>query len=502
MPDRPNVLLICTDQQRRDTMACYGNDFVQSPNVNAFAEESFVFENCYVTVAVCSPARASLLTGLYPHTAGVIKNSVPLPESSPTIAELTPEDYNTAKFGKWHLGNDLIRQHGFDEWIATEDEHESNPTHTRREDRFLHSEYFEFLRSHGYEPHTRTDGGFAFSQQQRSMLPEQHTMSTFLGDNVADFIRGSTDQPWLMCAMFFEPHPPYNGPFNDLHDPDGVPTSPIFLRMPDANTPLWHRRRAELNLSGDVTDMFRVYEDTSPGLDSGGEARPLRTEDDWRALRARYLGLVTLMDQGVGKILDALEETGQADRTAVIFTSDHGDGVGDRGMLGTKRAFYEEIAGVPLLMRVPWMSSSQKRVCGSIGHVDIVPTMLELMGVGASEMPEHLQGRSRVDVLNGDAELCDDVFMQWYEHPPTIALGNEDIERMAQVSWRSVVTKDRWKLNLSPGDQCELYDLNSDPYEMRNRFDDPECRDRVRDMTARIRIWQQAVDDRLVLPSV
>ena len=162
MPDRPNVLLICTDQQRRDTMACYGNDFVQSPNVNALAEESFVFENCYVTVGVCSPARASLLTGLYPHTAGVIKNSVPLPESSPTIAELTPEGYNTAKFGKWHLGNDLIRQHGFDEWVATEDEHESNPTHTRREDRFLHSEYFEFLRSHGYEPHTRTDGGFCF----------------------------------------------------------------------------------------------------------------------------------------------------------------------------------------------------------------------------------------------------------------------------------------------------------------------------------------------------
>ena len=92
--------------------------------------------------------------------------------------------------------------------------------------------------------------------------------------------------------------------------------------------------------------------------------------------------------------------------------------------------------------------------------------------------------------------------MQWYEHSPTVPLGDVDIERMSQVSWRSVVTSDRWKLNLSPGDQCELYDLTADPYEMRNRFDDPECRDRVRDMTARIRIWQQAVDDDLVLPSV
>ena len=502
MPDRPNVLLICTDQQRRDTMACYGNDWVRSPNVNALADQSYVFENCYVTVAVCSPARASLITGLYPHTAGVIKNSVPLPEGSRSVAELAPSEYRTAKFGKWHLGNDLVRQHGFEEWVATEDEHESNPTHTRREDRFRHSEYFNFLRSRGYEPHRRTDGGYAFSQQQRSMLPEAHTMSTFLGDNVADFIRRNTTDPWMMCAMFFEPHPPYNGPFNDMYDPDEVPVGPNFLRMPDDNTPLWHRRRAEHHLDGAPTDYFRVNDESSRALDAGAEERPLTTEADWRALRARYFGLVTLMDRGVGKILDALEETGQSNRTVVVFTSDHGDGLGDRGMLGTKRAFYEEIAGVPLLIRVPWMSGSQTRIGGSIGHVDIVPTLLDLMGVGSSEMPSHLQGRSRVDVLAGNAGLCDDVFMQWYEHPPTVPLGNPDIERMSHVSWRSVVTPDRWKLNLSPGDQCELYDLTADPYEMHNRFDDPECLDRIRDMTARVRIWQRAVDDQLVLPAV
>ena len=186
----------------------------------------------------------------------------------------------------------------------------------------------------------------------------------------------------------------------------------------------------------------------------------------------------------------------------MVFTSDHGDGLGDRGMLGTKRAFYEEIAGVPLLLRVPWMNRSQRVIEGSIGHVDIVPTLLELMGIARSEMPPHLQGTSRVEVLEGRADLCDDVFMQWYEHPPTVPLGTPDIERMSHISWRSVVTSGRWKLNLSRGDQSELYDLNQDPFEMNNKFDDPECRDRVRDMTARIRIWQQAVDDRLVLPAV
>ena len=502
MSDRPNILLICTDQQRRDTLPCYGNDFVQTPNIDAMADESFVFENCYVTVAVCSPARASLLTGLYPHTAGVIKNSVQLPEESPTIGELAPDEYLTAKYGKWHLGSDLVRQHGFDGWLATEDEHESNPTHLNREDRFRQSEYFQFLVGQGYEPHRRTDGGSAFSQQQRSLLPEEHTMATFLGDNVAEFIRTNTDRPWVMCAMLFEPHPPYNGPFNDMYDPAEIPDGPLFLRMPDENTPLWHRRRAEHHLSGNAADYFQIDEDGSYGLGTTAASRLLGSADDWRALRARYYGLVTLMDRGVGKVLDALEESGQADKTAVFFTSDHGDGLGDRAMLGTKRAFYEEIAGVPLLVRAPWLNRSQQRVSGNIGQVDLVPTMLELMGVDPETLPSHLQGESRADVLRGECDLTDDVFMQWYGHPPTVPLGNADIERMSMVSWRSVVTQDRWKLNLSPGDHCELYDLNSDPYEMTNLFHDSAQRDRVRDMAARIRIWQDSVGDELSLPAV
>ena len=126
MPDQPNILLFISDQQRTDTMSCYGNDWIQSPHQNALADRSFVFDNAYVTQAVCTPSRGSLITGLHPHTHGCVINRTKLDDSIPTIAEMLPDTYRKAHFGKWHLGDDTLKQHGFDEWISTEDNHRAN----------------------------------------------------------------------------------------------------------------------------------------------------------------------------------------------------------------------------------------------------------------------------------------------------------------------------------------------------------------------------------------
>ena len=123
MADQPNLVFIFSDQQRQDTLACYGNDWTQPPAINTLADHSFVFQNAYVTQPVCTPARASIMTGLYPHAAGPIVNKVPLPPDVPTIAEMVSDDYLCGYFGKWHLGDDLVAQHGFDRWISTEDSH-------------------------------------------------------------------------------------------------------------------------------------------------------------------------------------------------------------------------------------------------------------------------------------------------------------------------------------------------------------------------------------------
>jgi arylsulfatase A-like enzyme len=486
MRSRPNLLFICSDQQRTDTIGAYGNDWIETPALNELASRSFVFENAYVTQPVCSPARSTMFTGLYPHSAGVVRNSQPgrhfsnLFPDAKTIAEMVSDDYVCAKYGKWHLGDDLQPQHGFTEWISTEDAHDGNqPTWVDPAQKDRKSDYFDYLVGRGHEPEGDYEGHLSHTQAQRGFFPEEDTMAAFLSRNTVEFIneRGEDSKPWLMYVNMFEPHPPYNGPLNDLYDPASLDMGPLFLKKPADNTPAFNRVRAELH----IAEAEEEYPDDPEGY--------------WRDLRAKYFGNVTVLDRGIGPILKALEESGQADNTIVVFTSDHGDSLGDRGMIN-KRAFYEEVARVPLIVHVPWISKSEKRVDGSIGHTDLVPTLLDLLG---EDVPDHLQGSSRRDVLEGSNVLSDDVFMQWHGGAATVPLGNAEVERLSEVPWRCMVSGDRWKLNLSPADTCELYDLNSDPLELENLYADAKHADRVRDMTARMRDWQRRTGDELEL---
>ena len=486
MPSKPNLLFICSDQQRTDTIGAYGNDWIETPALNDLASRSFVFENAYVTQPVCSPARSTMMTGLYPHSAGVVRNSQPgrpfssLFPDAKTIAEIVSDDYVCAKYGKWHLGDDLSPQHGFTEWVSTEDAHDGNypnwvdPKHKDRK-----SDYFDYLVAQGHEPEGDYEGHKSHTQTQRGFFPAEDTMAAFLSRNTVEFIseRSEDGKPWLMYVNMFEPHPPYNGPLNDMYDPASLPMGPLFLKKPEANTPAFNRVRAEFH----IAEVEEAHPDDPAGY--------------WRELRARYFGNVTVLDRGIGPILKALEDSGQADNTVVVFTSDHGDSLGDRGMTN-KRSFYDEVARVPLIIHVPWLSKAETRVDGNIGHTDLVPTLLDLMG---EDVPDHLQGSSRKAVLEGSTELTDDVFMQWHGGAATVPLGNAEIERLSEIPWRCVVSGDRWKLNLSPDDTCELYDLNSDPLELTNLYTDADQADRVRDMTARIKDWQQRTGDDLEL---
>ena len=496
MPDRPNLVFIFSDQQRYDTMRCYGNDWIQTPSLNALAAQSFVFQNAYVTQPVCTPARASIMTGLYPHTAGPVVNKLPLPTDVRTIAEMVSGDYLCAYFGKWHLGDDVVPQHGFDEWVSVEDERRA--TYTRKEYRNRFTDYYYHLTNNGFTPKKDSDGALVFDANQRSELPEEFQMASFLGDRSARFIAENKDRPFVLYVSTFEPHSPNNGPFNDLYDPKELPVGPAFLRKPEGGS-LLNRTKADFFLhpmlkgKGQMSDPYMatyaaVYNDVT-------------TEEGWRRLRARYFANITLVDRMVGKITAALERAGIADNTVVVFTSEHGDMMGDHGML-EKRSFYEESSRVPLLMRVPWFSEEQRDIEGSVGHIDLVPTLLDLL---REPIPGHLQGRSVVPVLKAE-ELLDDneVFIEWNGTSPQLGdrnVGHPTINLLNTLPWRSVLF-DRWKLNLCVGDQCELFDLNSDPYELNNLFNDPMQKDRIRDLAARIRLWQHSTSDNAPLPSV
>jgi arylsulfatase len=474
MSRQPNVLVFITDQQRSDTMACYGNDWIQAPRLNAFANECFVFEHPYSAQPVCTPARATLLTGLYPHAAGMMKNNILLDPEIKSIAEMMSDDYHKAYYGKWHLGQETTRQHGFDEWLPVFElpwviDHPDTP-------------YHQFLLGNGIEPDRTTEAGHrVFSARLRADLPVHLTMAHFLAEKAAEFLMQDHDKPFMLQVHCPEPHPPCAGPLAEIHDPNELPLGPAFMQYPE-DASLFNRLRADRHMAPK----------------GSGAIEKEAAEQKAREFRAQYYGMVTLIDQALGIMLDALEKSGQADNTVVVFGSDHGEMAGDHGMM-EKRAFYEESAKVPLMMRIPWLGRENRMIPGNIGHVDLVPTLLDLM---EQPVPEHLQGVSRVPVLEGTETLSDnDVFIQWNGLGDR-NLGSPQINLIASVPWRSIVMADRWKLNLCAGDQCELFDLNSDLHELVNLFDDPTHRDRIRDMAAKIRLWQYETGDDAPLPTV
>ena len=482
MPNRPNLLFIFTDQQRADTMACYGNHVIQAPNLNRLAEQSFVFENTYVSQPVCTPSRSTIMTGLYPHTNGCIENSVPLPAQTKTIAEMVSPEYRRGYFGKWHLGDELSPQHGFEHWLRIEDNYRKS--YSDADDLPKRSDYHAYLIENGYEPDKESAGQKVFSRPMAARLPVEHTKASFLGREVAGFLRESDGEPFVLFVNFLEPHAPFVGPFNDLHPHDHLNTGPAFLKKPSRNASMLHRVMADY--------YGQARQD---GVD-------LSSESGWREIRARYWGLVTLVDRAVGVILGALEATGQAENTVVVYTSEHGDMQGDHGILN-KTVMYEESMKVPLLMRVPWLAGNGKNIRGRLSQIDLVPTLLDLLG---ESIPSELEGQSRAAVLQGASDLqANDAFVQWNGSDGHKSRGFETdvpaelIAEVAETPRRTIIASEGWKLNLSPGDNAELYDLNSDPHELVNLYDEPDQQDRVQDLTERLVEWQRRFGDEVPL---
>ena len=479
MRELPNILFIFTDQQRADTMACYGNELIDTPNLNALADRSFVFEHAYVSAPICTPSRSTIMTGTWPHANGCTKNNAPLDPSVPTIADLLPDDYRTAYFGKWHLGNEVIRRHGFDEWVSIEDYYRMYYADSGHLD--VLSDHHRFLIDSGVEPDAESEGAKVFSRELAASLPEELTKATFLSNHASDFIRANKDRPFALYVNFLEPHPPYDGPLNDMYEPSSIPVSPAFMKDPPPNAGQVALMRSKASLLGH-------------GM-GDGPAGPY-DETYWRSLIARYWGNVTLMDRALGRILAALDEAGVADRTVVVFTSEHGDQLGDHNIIG-KAVFYEQSIKVPLLMRVPWLTNAQTRIGGRYSHIDTVPTLHDLIG---APMPGHLQGESRLPVLRGESSLYgSDVVIDWTGFAVAPMDDFPELDRVQNTQHRVLISADGWKLILGPGMRGELYDLNSDPFEETNLFDEPRSVPRIREMRDRLERWQAENGDTLDL---
>ena len=476
-PEKPNLLFIWTDQQQAASMAVYGNEIIQTPNLNQLADQSFVFRNAYVSQAICTPSRSTIMTGLYPHQNGCMGNGDPLDEKYRCLPRLLENGYHSAYMGKWHLGDEIFQQHGFDEWVSIEDHYYNSFSEGR--DRSTRSDYHQFLLDQGYEPTDKEEN--VFSRKFAVSLPIEHCKPKFLELQAIDFLERNQENPFVLYVNFLEPHNPFSGPLNDLHPRDEIPLPPNFDDPIDENEPLLYQVLQE-----DCRATF-------------GES-----EEEIRELTGKYWGLISQVDRSTGAILDKLKELGLDENTIVIYTSDHGEMMGAHGLV-RKEVNYEEAIRVPWLMRVPWLKKKQEIKNYPVSHIDLVPTLLDLMG---SEIPQELPGKSLTGYMKGGAVPEDMVFIEWAPRSKgrykklkydRSAYDPDELENAFNNSSRCVLSPDGFKLTVSRGDKSFLFDLNEDPLETTNVIGEEFYAPVVEELFNEILEWQKRTGDTLSL---
>jgi arylsulfatase A-like enzyme len=476
---KPNLVLFLPDQQRADTLACYGGVKVHAPNLNKLASESVVFERTYVTHPVCTPSRSSLMTGTWPHVNGCTHNSVPLDRRFRVFPELMQDqNYRTAYIGKWHLGEDGPVGRGFQHYVSTDGE----------------GDYTNFLLSNSIVP---DKSNRRFSERAISNLPLDLSRPRFLEKHACDFIEKHHRDPFILVVAFVEPHSPYNGPLNDANPLEEIELD-VTATLPESeNIPLRYRLMREWQQAEALLDRERLPMQLFFGI----------TPDEYRSIKQRYLGLVTLVDQSIGAILGCLERCGLTNNTIVVHTSDHGDSLGAHHLFG-KETMFEEAARVPWLIRLAGQKR-QKLISHPVSHIDFVPTLLDLVS-----QPNHPQcaGKSLLPVITAGSasgyneEDADrrNVFVEWAPNRTKVKKGSKlarrrMIKRAVEESTRAIVSPEGWKLCLRDKDSNELYNLKEDPFETRNLYADAQYASIISRLANEIYQWQDVTKDKVKL---
>ncbi len=471
LPRKPNLIVLLPDQLRNDMLSCYGGRHVVAPSLDKLASQSFVFQQAYVTQPICAPSRSSLMTGTWPHTNGCTNNEATLAPHYPCLPEMLGDsDYAWGYMGKWHLGDELFTQHGFNEWISIMDgPDETKPSPGR--DPGAISDYSKFLFSRGLKPQAKRSRSY-FSRGYATRAPIELSKPKFLELKACDFLERHQKDPFVLFVAFFEPHPPYTGPLNDFHPLSEVDLEPTFGHRFGPDIPLRYRLRQQRSEKG-----F--------GTKAAGHL----------AVKRKYMGLVTEVDRSMGAILTKLEQLGLADNTIVVHTSDHGDMMGAHNLFG-KEVLFQEAARVPLLVRMPEQRRSAN-INEPFSHIDFAPTVLDLLGKGSHQQ---CAGKSRAAVLHGEPMPAELAHMEWAFKPykvksSELKWGKAANQAALHETTRAVVSPEGWKLCLRDLDKNELYNLRADPREEHNLYGRAEYNEIVTQLRDKILAWQETVSD-------
>lgn len=484
-----NVLFIMADQLRADHLGCYGHPYLRTASLDALARRGVRFERAFVNSGVCGPSRMSYYTGRYPSSHGATWNRVPLSVGEVTLGEyLAGHGLDLALAGKTHVLPDaagmqrlaldggselglLLSRGGFRELDRYDGHHEPG----------AESGYPAFLRRHGYDsPDPWSDyvisaidaGGQVVSgwHMRNTYLPsrvrEAHSETAYMTGQALDFMRQRGGQPWVLHLSYVKPHWPYMAPapYHSMYRPEQC--LPVL------------RTAAEREDAHPVVQAYRQHE----------ESLSFAREDCVRIVRPAYQGLIQQLDDHLGRLFDYMEGAGLMRNTLVIFTSDHGDFLGDH-WLGEKELFYDTVQRVPLIVMDPSPAGDAVRgtVSGKLVEgVDIVPTILQALEV---PLPTHrIEGRALQPLLHGETQAPwrDCVFSELdYSFRQARLLRGKTPQQARAWSART----DRWRYVYWQDEPEQLYDLANDPGELQDLGRCPAHEAVRAEMRARLLEW-------------
>ncbi len=452
---RPNILWICSDQQRYDTIGALGYPSASTPHIDRLVREGVAFDRAYCQSPICTPSRASFLTGMYPSSIRVNRNGNPaFPNFPPLISkQLADHGYVCALIGKLHLTSAYRRienraDDGYSYWQYS---------HAPRDDWQKGHDYTDWLRSKGFV--------LAELTEQRAGIPAELHQTTWCAEKTIEFIQANQNQPWFASVNIYDPHPPFNPPqaYRDLFAPTEV--RPPHFRESDLaqqaklsaiDFQSAARRPAALDIKSPI-----LAQSPAPSLAETETAG----ERDAQTLIAAYFAMIKLIDDQIGRIIAALEASGQRDNTIIIFTSDHGEALGDHGLIQKGCRFYEGLVRVPLIWSWRGEFMTGLRSAALVELTDIVPTLLEVCGL---PIANYISGRSLLPILTGKQPPD--------KHRDYVRSEYIDALDLPDGSVATMYFDGRHKLILYHNHHLgELYDLQEDPYEHTDLWDNPRC---------------------------
>ncbi|KAB8164664.1 sulfatase-like hydrolase/transferase [Streptomyces sp. 3MP-14] len=448
-----NVLFLMTDQHRVDTLGCYGNPTVATPHLDRLAASGTRFDRFYTPTAICTPARASLLTGQAPFRHRLLANQERnvgyLEDLSDDVftfpAALAERGYQLGLVGKWHGGTERnAASYGF-----------AGPDLPGWHNPVDHPDYLAYLAERGLPGYrisepirgTTPNGNPGNLLAARLHQPVEATFEHYLATRAIEMLErfAADGRPFYLATHFFGPHLPYLLPdaYYDRYDPDRVPLPPSVAETFEGKPPVQRNYSAHWTFDTLPTEVSRK-------------------------LIAVYWGYVTLIDEQIGRILTRMDELGLADETSVFFTADHGEFTGAHRLHDKGPAMYEDIYRIPGILRVPGGPPQTRNELVSL--TDCTATILELAGADPTPATD---SRSLLPLARGEhpdwpGELLAEFHGHHFPYP----------QRM--------ILDDRYKLVVNPESVNELYDLHADPHELTNRYEDPELRAERRRLVRRL----------------